>query len=46
MPGRSVNPLSARGRGGADYAHHITTGTPGFSDFPIMPKLVPKMGIA
>ena len=20
--------------GGADYAHHITTGTPGFSDFP------------
>ena len=20
--------------GGADYAHHITTGTPGFSDLP------------
>jgi len=29
--GRSVNPISTRG---ADYAHLITTGTPGFSDLP------------
>ena len=29
--GRSVNPISTRGR---DYAHLITTGTPGFSDLP------------
>ena len=29
--GRSVNPISTRG---ADYAHHITAGTPGFSDLP------------
>ena len=29
---RSVNPISTGG--GADYAHHITTGTPGFSDLP------------
>ena len=29
--GRSVNPMSTRG---TDYAHLITTGTPGFSDFP------------
>ena len=27
--GRSVNPISTRG---ADYAPHITIGTPGFSD--------------
>ena len=27
--GRSVNPISTRG---TDYAHLITTGTPGFSD--------------
>ena len=26
----SVNPISTRG--GADYAHHITTSPPGFSD--------------
>ena len=30
--GRSVNPVSTMG--GADYAHHITNGTPGFSDLP------------
>ena len=30
--GRSVNPISTRG--GADYAHLITTGTPGFLDLP------------
>ena len=29
--GRSVNPFSTRG---ADYAHLITTGTPGFSELP------------
>ena len=29
--GRSVNPISTRG---TDYAHLITTGTPGFSDLP------------
>ena len=29
--GRSVNPVSTRG---TDYAHLITTGTPGFSDLP------------
>ena len=29
--GRTVNPISTRG---ADYAHHITTGPPGFSDLP------------
>ena len=29
--GRSVNPISNRG---ADYAHHITTGTPRFSELP------------
>ena len=29
--GRSVNPISTRG---PDYAHLITTGTPGFSDLP------------
>ena len=29
--GRPVNPVSTRG---ADYAHQITTGTSGFSDFP------------
>ena len=29
--GRSVNPISKRG---TDYAHLITTGTPGFSDLP------------
>ena len=29
--GRSVNPISTRGK---DYAHLITTGTPGFSDIP------------
>ena len=29
--GRSVNPIST---GGANYANHITTGTPGFSDLP------------
>ena len=28
--GRSVNPISTRG--GTDYAHLITTGTPRFSD--------------
>ena len=28
---RSVNPISTRG---AHYAHHITTGPPGFSDLP------------
>ena len=28
---RSVNPISTRG---TDYAHLITTGTPGFSDLP------------
>ena len=27
--GKSVNPIST---GGTDYAHLITTGTPGFSD--------------
>ena len=31
--GRSVNPIPTRG-GGKDYAHLITTGTPGFSDLP------------
>ena len=31
--GRSVNPISTRG--GTDYAHLITTGTPGFSDLPM-----------
>ena len=29
--GRSVNPISTRR---TDYAHLITTGTPGFSDLP------------
>ena len=29
--GRSVNPISTMG---ADNAHRITTGTPGFSDLP------------
>ena len=29
--GRSINPISTRG---TDYAHLITTGTPGFSDLP------------
>ena len=29
--GRSVNPISTRG---TDYAHLITSGTPGFSDLP------------
>ena len=29
--GRSVNPILTRG---TDYAHLITTGTPGFSDLP------------
>ena len=29
--GRSVNPISTRG---TDYAHLISTGTPGFSDLP------------
>ena len=29
--GRSVQPISTRG---TDYAHLITTGTPGFSDLP------------
>ena len=29
--GRSVNPISTRG---TDFAHLITTGTPGFSDLP------------
>ena len=29
--GRSVTPISTRG---TDYAHLITTGTPGFSDHP------------
>ena len=29
--GRSVNPISTRG---TEYAHQITTGTPGFSDHP------------
>ena len=29
--GRSVNPISTRG---TDYAHLITTGTPGFTDLP------------
>ena len=29
--GRSVNPIPTRG---TDYAHLITTGTPGFSDLP------------
>ena len=29
--GRSVNPVSTRG---ADYAHHITTGSSGFQDLP------------
>ena len=29
--GRSVNPISTRG---TDYAHLITTGTPGFSNLP------------
>ena len=29
--GRSVKPISTRG---TDYAHLITTGTPGFSDLP------------
>ena len=29
--GRSVNPISTMG---TDYAHLITTGTPGFSDLP------------
>ena len=29
--GRSVNPISTRV---ADYAHHITTGLPGFTDLP------------
>ena len=29
--GRSVNPISTRG---TNYAHIITTGTPGFSDLP------------
>ena len=31
--GRSVNPISTR-EGGTDYAHLITTGTPGSSDLP------------
>ena len=30
--GSSFNPISQPE--GADYAHHITTGTPGFSDLP------------
>ena len=31
VPGGAVNPISTRG---TDYAHLITTGTPGFSDLP------------
>jgi hypothetical protein len=27
--------LTLSQRGGADYAHHINTGTPGFSDLPM-----------
>jgi hypothetical protein len=38
--GRSVNPISTRG--GTDYAHLITTGTPEFSDLPTALKLAPK----
>ena len=33
--GRSVNPIATRG---TDYAHLITTGTPGFSDLPTTPN--------
>ena len=29
-----VDQLTLSQPGGADYAHHITTGTPGFSDLP------------
>ena len=30
--------------GGADYAHHITTGTPGFSDLPMaLVHLIPPI---
>jgi hypothetical protein len=29
-----ANQLTLSQPGGADYAHHITTGTPGFSDLP------------
>ena len=36
--GRSVNPISTRG---TDYAHLITTGTPGFSDLPTALKCSP-----
>ena len=35
--GRPVNPISTRG---ADYAHHITAGTSGFSDLPTALQLV------
>ena len=35
--GGSVNPIST---GGTDYAHLITTGTPGFSDLPTALQLV------
>ena len=34
--GRTVNPISTRG---TDYAHLITTGTPGFSDLPTTLRL-------
>ena len=35
--GRSVNSISTRG---TDYAHHITTGPPGFSDLPTTVSLI------
>ena len=30
--------------GGADYAHHITTGTPGFSDLPMAQLCIAYLG--
>jgi hypothetical protein len=37
--GRLVNPISTRG---ADYAHHITAGIPGFSDRPTAQRSLKK----
>ena len=40
QPQISPDQLTLSQPGGADYAHHITTGTPGFSDLSMALKLM------
>jgi hypothetical protein len=44
VPGEPWHPdqLNLSQLGGANYAHHITTGTPGFSDLPTALKFILK----